>query len=250
MRLSTDAIILAVRAHGEHDAIVRALTRQEGVQAAYVRGGRSRRLGPTLLPGNLIAAEYRARTETQLPHLTAELVRSRAPLLTDPLPAAGVEWATVLTAAALPEGQPYPALHAGLSGLLAAMEAAPSARGWTAALARYELLLLGELGFGLDLSECAVTGSAANLRFVSPRSGRAVSAEGTGEYRDRLLPLPPFLSGGFNDPPWPDIIDGLRITGHFLARDLLIERQGDILAARARLIDRLRRIAPDASKIG
>ena len=243
MRLTTEAIVLAARAHGEHDAIVRALTPDDGVQPGYVRGGRSRRLRPVLLPGNLIATESRARTDEQLAHLTPELVRSRAPLLAEPLAAAGVEWATVLTATALPEGQPYPSLYAGLSGMLAALEAAPSARGWAAALVRYELLLLGELGFGLDLSECAVTGGTQELAFVSPKSGRAVSRSGAGEYRDRLLPLPAFVTGGDPDPSWAEIIEGLTLTGHFLARDLLIERQADVLAARSRMTDRLRRIA-------
>lgn len=243
MRLATEAIILAVRAHGEHDAIVRALTPADGVQPGYVRGGRSRRLRPVLMPGNLVAAEYRARTEDQLAHLAPELMRSRAPLLAEPLSASAVEWSTVLTAAALPEAQPYPALYAGLSGLLDALEAAPSARGWSTALARYELLLLGELGFGLDFSECAVTGGTANLDFVSPKSGRAVSRGGAGEYRERLLVLPPFLRGGSGAVDWPDIIAGLKLTGHFLARDLLIERQADLLATRDRLLDRLRRIA-------
>ncbi len=243
MRLTTQAIILAVRAHGEHDAIVRALTPSDGVQPGYVRGGRSRRLRPVIMPGNLIAAEFRARTEDQLAHLTPELARSRAPLLAEPLTATAIEWSTVLTAAALPEAQPYPALYAGLSGLLDALEAAPSARGWSAALARYELLLLGELGFGLDFSECAVTGGTIDLAFVSPRSGRAVSGGGAGEYRERLLALPPFLRGAGGPPDWPDIMAGLKLTGHFLARDLLIERQGEMLAARDRLLDRLRRIA-------
>ena len=243
MRLTTQAIILAVRAHGEHDAIVRALTPSDGVQPGYVRGGRSRRLRPVLMPGNLIAAEFRARTEDQLAHLSPELARSRAPLLAEPLTATAIEWSTVLTTAALPEAQPYPALYAGLSGLLDALEAAPSARFWSAALARYELLLLGELGFGLDFSECAVTGATTDLDFVSPRSGRAVGREGAGEYRQRLLPLPPFLRGAGSPPDWPDIIAALKLTGHFLARDLLIERQGELLAARDRLMDRLRRIA-------
>ncbi len=243
MRLSTDAIVLSVRQHGEHDSIVRALTPAEGVQPGYVRGGRSRRLRPVLQPGNLVAAEYRARTEEQLAHLTPELIHSRATLQTEPLTAAGVEWATVLTAAALPEGQPYPALYQGLTGLLSALEAAPRARGWAAALARYELLLLGELGFGLDLGECAVTGTDEDLAFVSPKSGRAVSRGGAGEYRDRLLPLPAFLTGAVREPDWESIIDGLKLTGHFLARDLLVERRADILGARSRLLDRLHRIA-------
>lgn len=247
MRLSTEAILLSTRAHGEHDAIVRLLTPSDGVRAGYARGGRSRRQRPILLPGNLIAADLSARTDEQLSHLSAELVRSRAPLLTEPLTAAATEWATVLTAAALPEGQPYPALFAGLSGLLAALEAAPSARGWGAGLVRYELLLLGELGFGIDLGECAVTGTRDDLAFVSPRSGRAVSRAGAGEYRDRLLALPRFLTGGGDEPDWSAILDGLRLSGHFLARDLLVERQTDIFASRGRLIDRLRRIAPAGS---
>lgn len=241
MHLLTPAIIVAVRPHGEHGAIVRALTPQEGLQPGYVRGGRSRRLKPMLLPGNAVQAEYRARTEEQLAQLSVELVHSRAPLLGEALPAAAIEWATALTAAALPEGQPYPALYEALDGLLSAVEAAPAARGWATALVRYEMLVLGELGFGLDLSECAATGARAGLRYVSPKSGRAVSAEGAGVYEDRLLPLPAFIgSGGAAD--WEEIFDGLRLTGHFLARDLLIERQADILAARDRLVERLRRV--------
>jgi DNA repair protein RecO (recombination protein O) len=243
VRLATQAIILSVRAHGEHDAIVRVLTPSEGVQPGYVRGGRARRMRPTLLPGNVVAAELRARTDEQLAHFSAELVASRAPLLAEPLAAAALEWATVLAAAALPEGQPYPALYDALSGLLGALEAAPSARGWGAGLVRYELLLLRELGFGLDLSECAVSGDTAELAFVSPKSGRAVSRTGAGEYRDRLLPLPGFLAGPEREPSWAAILDGLRLTGHFLARDVLIERQADLLASRTRLVERLQRIA-------
>ena len=242
MRFATEAIIIAVRPHGEHGAIVRALTPGEGVYAGYVRGGRSRRLRPILMPGNTIAAEYRARTDEQLAHLTSELVHSRAHLLAEPLAAAAIEWIVGLTAVALPEGQPYPALYSGLSGVLAALEAAPSARGWAVALVRYELLLLGQLGFGLDLGECAVTGSTDDLAYVSPKSGRAVSQVGAGEYRERLLRLPAFLTGAGPIPDWADLLDGLAITGHFLARDLLIERQADVLAARHRLTDRLRRI--------
>jgi DNA repair protein RecO (recombination protein O) len=242
MRIETEAIVCAVRSHGEHGSIVRALTPNDGIQAGFVRGGRSRRLRPILVPGNLVQAEYRARTEEQLAQLSVELVHSRAPLLAEPLAAAGIDWACALTARALPEGQPYPRLYQALDGLLAAIEAAPSARGWAAPLVRYELLLLGELGFGLDLDECAATGARENLAFVSPKSGRSVSVEGAGEYRDRLLRLPPFLVGNGGAPEWEDINDGLRLTGHFLARDLLIERQADILAARDRLVERLKRI--------
>lgn len=241
MQLLTNAILVSVRPHGEHGAIVRALTPGSGIQAGYVRGGRSRRLRPILLPGNLVQAEFRARTEDQLAHLTVELLASRAPLLAEPLPAAAIDWVLALTAAALPEGHAYPRLFDALEGVLAAIEAAPSAKGWAVALVRYELLVLSELGFGLDLSECAATGAVEDLAFVSPKSGRAVSASGAGDYRDRLLPLPAFLlTGGAAE--WGSILDGMRITGHFLARDLLIEGQADILAARERLVDRLKRV--------
>ena len=240
MHIETQAIVCAVRAHGEHGAVVRALTAEAGMQAGSVRGGRSRRLRPILLPGNLVQAEFRARTDEQLAHLSVELVASRAPLHVEPLAAAAIEWACALTAATLPEAQPYPQLYDALDGVLTAIEAAPSAKGWGAALVRYELLLLRELGFGLDLSECAATGAADNLAYVSPRSGRAVSEEGAGEYRERLMRLPAFLVSG-EAATWPEIFDGLRITGHFLARDILGGRQEDVLAARERLTDRLKR---------
>jgi DNA repair protein RecO (recombination protein O) len=241
MRLETQAIICAVRAHGEHGAIVRALTPADGIQPGYVRGGRSRRLRPVLLPGNLVQADYRARTEEQLAQLSVELATSRGSLLGEPLAAAAIDWITALTASALPEGQAYPRLYSALDGLLAAIAAAPSARRWGAALVGYELLILSELGFGLDLSECAATGATDDLAFVSPKSGRAVSAGAAGVYRDRLLPLPAFLLAG-GEANWPDILDGLRITGHFLARDIMIDRQADVLASRERLVDRLKRV--------
>jgi DNA repair protein RecO (recombination protein O) len=204
MHLETEAVIVAVRTHGEHGAIVRALTPTAGIQAGYVRGGKSRRLRPVLVPGNRIAAEYRARTDDQLPHLTAELSHSRAFLLSEPLASAAIEWSAALTAAALPEGQPYPPVYQGLEGLLSAIEAAPSARGWAAALVRYEALVLREVGFGIDTSA--------------------------------LLP-----AGGV--PDWPVIHDALIRTGRHLSRDLLIDRQAEVLVARERLLQRLKRMA-------
>ncbi|HVI99211.1 MAG TPA: DNA repair protein RecO [Sphingomonas sp.] len=240
MHIRAQAIILAVRAHGEHGAIVRALTAADGVLAGYVRGGRSRQLRPILQPANVVLGEWRARTEDQLAQLAVELVHSRAPLFAEPLPAAALDWVTALTAATLPEGQPYPAIHAALAGVLDAIEAAPAARGWAAALVRYELLLLAELGFGLALDRCVVTGAADDLAWVSPKSGAAVGRAAGGDYADRLLPLPAFVrDGGAAD--WPDILAGLRLTGHFLERDLFADRRAETLAARARLIDRLKR---------
>lgn len=198
MRIETQAIILSVRVHGEHGTVVRALTPDHGLQAGYVRGGKSRRLRPVLMAGNVVQAEFRARTDDQLAFLSVEPVHSRAFLLSEPLAAAALEWATALTAAALPEGQPYPRLYEGLDGLLTAIEAAPSARGWAAGLVRYELLLLGELGFGLD----------------------------EGEFR-----------------AFPDgMRDGLRLAGDRLARDVLTDRRAEVLTARERLVERLKRM--------
>jgi DNA repair protein RecO (recombination protein O) len=240
MRYETIAIVCALRNHGEHGAVVRLMTPEHGLQAAYVRGARGRRMRPVAIAGNVVQAQLSARTETQLPQATLELVHSRGPLLSEPLPAAAIEWATVLTASVLPEGQPYPRLYAALEGLLDAIEAAPSAGGWGAALVRYELLLLAELGFGLDLERCAVTGANDQLVAVSPKSGRAVSAAEAEPYARKLLPLPPFVrEGGLAS--WPDIDAGLALTGHFLMRDLITDRSRSVAEARSRLVERLRR---------
>jgi DNA repair protein RecO (recombination protein O) len=193
MILLTPALILAVRAHGEHGAIVRALTPDAGLQAGYVRGGRSRRLKPVLVPGNLVEAEFRARTDEQLAALTAELTHSRAPLLSEPLPAAAIDWACALTAAALPEAYPYPRVYQALTGLLDAVEHAPSARGWAAALLRYEQLLLAELGYGLT-----------------------------------ALP--------------EELAPALKATGLAVSDHLLTGRRNDVMAARERLVERLKRV--------
>lgn len=149
MIIEAEALIVAVRAHGEHGAVIRALTPAHGLQPGYVRGGRSRALRPVLSPGNVVALSLRARTETQLAAATAELVHSRAPLLAEPLPAAAIDWLCALTAATLPEGHPYPAVHDALAAMLDAVEHAPSARGWAPAIWRFEALLLAELGYGL-----------------------------------------------------------------------------------------------------
>ena len=127
-----------------------------------------------------------------------------------------------------------------LEGLLDAIEAAPSASGWGAALVSYELLLLAELGFGLDLDSCAVTGTNDNLVAVSPKSGRAVSAAEAAPYSGKLLPLPPFVREG-GQATWHEIAYGLELTGHFLTRDLLTDRSRPIAEARERLVERLRR---------
>lgn len=148
MHLATTAIVCAVRSHGEHGTVVRLMTAEAGLLPGYVRGGRSRRMRPVLVPGNLVAADFRARTEDQLAALTVELQHSRAQLLGEPLAAAAIDWVTVLTAVALPEGQPYPAIHAALDGVLTAIELSPAASGWSTPLVRFETLLLAQLGYG------------------------------------------------------------------------------------------------------
>ncbi len=195
---------------------------------------------PVLIGGNVVQAQLSARTDTQLPQAAVELVHSRGPLLSEPLPASAIEWATVLTATALPEGQPYPRLYEALEGLLDAIEAAPSANGWSAALVRYELLLLAELGFGLDLDRCAVSGTNDDLVAVSPKSGRAISAAEAEPYAGKLLPLPRFVRQG-GQASWEEIAQGLNLTGHFLSRDVLTDRSKPIGEARDRLVDRLHR---------
>ena len=240
MDFTATAIVVAVRAHGEHGAIVRALTREDGLRPGYVRGGRSRRMRPVLMAGNTIRGIWHARTDEQLASLVAEPVATRAALHGEPLAAAAIEWSTALVAATLPEAQPYPRIHDALAGLLAAIAVAPAARGWAAALARFELLVLADLGFGLDLDRCVATGVVDDLGFVSPKSGAAVSRAAATGHEDRLLRLPPFLAAG-GAADWPDILAALAITGHFLARDLLTERRAGPLPARDRLVDRLKR---------
>lgn len=169
MHFSDEAIVVAVRAHGEHGAIVRVLTAEQGMLAGYVRGGRSRQLRPVLMAGNVVKADIRARTETQLAAMTVELVHGRAGLIAEPLAAAALEWSTALVAAALPEGQAYPRIHAALAGLLDAIEAAPSARGWANAIVQFEIIVIAALGYGEG------DGEGADLATELRRSGRRLS---------------------------------------------------------------------------
>jgi DNA repair protein RecO (recombination protein O) len=240
VRTETEAIVCAVKAHSEHGAVVRLMTPDAGLQPAYVRGARGRRMRPVLIAGNIVQARLRSRSDAQLPQAEVELMQSRAPLMREPLPAAAIEWVTALTATALPEAHPYPRLYRALDALLSAIEAAPSAAGWGAALVRYELLLLSDLGFGLDLESCAVSGSNEDLVAVSPRSGRAVSAAEAEPYAGKLLALPAFVREG-GQAEWKEIAQGLDLTGHFLLRDILTDRSAALAAARGRLVERLGR---------
>ncbi len=231
-----EGLVLGVRRLGEADAIVEALTRGHGRHAGIVRGGGGRRLAPLMQPGAQLMLTWRARLEAHLGHFAAEPVRSRAGLLADPLALSGLAAMTALLSFTLPERDAVPGLFEATIAVLDLME---TDAGWPLAYLRWEMALLDVLGFGLDLSRCAVTGARSGLTFVSPRSGRAVSAAGAGDWADRLLPLPPCLLA--EGPARPrDVVQGLRITGHFLDRRVA-PALGDrpLPAARDRFVSRL-----------
>ena len=196
MHFTATAIICAVRPHGETGAIVRGFTAEYGLIGGFVQGARGRVLRPVLIPGNVIKGDWRARIMGQLPSLTAEPIHSRAHLLGEPLAIAAIDWVTALSAATLPEGHPYPALHSALDGVLSAVELAPAARGWAGAVARYEELLLRELGYA--------------------------------EERERgQAGVPPVAMMARNRE---------RLVAHVLG-----DRRADVMAARERLVERLKR---------
>ena len=233
MHLTTPAIVCAILPHGEHGAVVRFLTPDHGLVAGYIRGGRSRALRPVLQPGNGVQVSLRARTDTQLAAATVELTAARAALATSAAGLAALTWLTGLTATALAEAVPHPALYRTLDAISAAIAAGAGALALGEAVVRYENLLLTELGLGLDLTCCAATGSCCDLAYVSPKSRQAVSRGAGLPYAGVLLPLPAMLIGGGAD--LAGVIDGLKLTGHFLERDILAGRARDLLYARQRL---------------
>ena len=235
MDWSDDAIVLSARKHGESAAIAQLLTRGHGRHAGLVRGGAATRLRGVLQPGNELHCVWRARLEEHLGAYTVELARARAAALLDRrLPLLALSAACAVVETMLPEREPHGPLFDGLIALLDALE---ESEAWPAAYVRWEVGLLRELGFGLDLSACAATGVTEGLVWVSPKTGRAVSAEAGEPYRDRLLSLPGFLVGEGAAAPG-DIVAGLRLTGHFLG-----EHGAALPAARDRLVDGLSRSA-------
>jgi DNA repair protein RecO (recombination protein O) len=243
MDIATEAIVCAALSHGEHGAVVRLLTPGHGLLSGYVRGGRSRKLRPVIQPGNLVQAHLRSRVDEQLAAATVELVASRAGLAGTRIGAAALGWLSALVAQTLPEGMPYPQVFSGLSSLLEHLERDPSPWRATAEIARFELLLLAQLGFGLDLGSCAATGATSGLSFVSPKSARAVSAVAGAPYAGKLLPLPRFLADPSAEPAgWPDVLASLTTTGYFIERHLLGPGHR-LLPARDRLLDAVRRTA-------
>jgi len=232
-----DAIVLSVRQHGESGTILEALTRTHGRHLGLVRGGTSRTLKPVLQPGNGVHLQWRARLSEHLGNFTAELDRARAGMLMENREAlTGLNAFTAVVNATLPERAPYyDPVFAGASILLDAMMEDGLAH-WGALYVRWEAGLLETLGFGLDLSQCAATGSTEDLTFVSPKSGRAVSAEAGAPYAARLFKLPRFLLASQNaDVSAADIAAGLTLTGHFLLERVLAPNGKPLPAARLRL---------------
>jgi DNA repair protein RecO (recombination protein O) len=237
MEFEDDAFVLSARPHGETGAIVELLTAQHGKWAAHVAGAASRRMKPFLQAGARVLVRYRARISEQLGSATIEPVgEGPAALFDDPLALAGLAAATSITAGALPEREPHPGAFLALEALAAAL-AAPEI--WPAVYVRFEAGLLQDLGFGLDFSRCAVTGSADDLIYVSPRTGRAVSAAAGADYRDRLLALPPFLLSAQGGLGPGDVGAGLALTGHFLERFVFAALNRPLPPARHWLLDRL-----------
>ena len=239
MEWSDTGIVLSARRHGENAAVVSLLTEHHGRHAGLVHGARGRRARGLYEAGNTLTARWQARLAEHLGRYACELVRARASLLLDDPPRlAALAAVCALTEATLPERHPYPQIYADTGRLLDTLEADER---WAEAVVRWELALLAELGFGLDLSHCAATGTDDDLAYVSPRSGRAVSREAAAPYADKLLPLPLFLTRPDDTAAaaTADVVAGLRLTGWFFEKHVFAGQGGRMPAARERFIDRL-----------
>ena len=240
MQWQDTGFVLAARRHGESALIIELLTQKHGRHAGLVRGGQSPRWRAMLQPGNEVAAVWRGRLDEHLGTIGCELLRAYAArFLDDPGRLAGLTSAAALVAAALPEREPQPEVFASFARLIEALD---SAIDWPAHYVTWEQDLLGALGYGLDLTRCAVSGATADLAYVSPRTGRAVSRTAGLPYSDKLLRLPEFL--------WRDVpIDegqlalGLTLTGYFLAHHVFAPQGRALPAARLRLAERMRQAA-------
>lgn len=231
-----EGCILTVRAHGETAAIIEVFTAAHGRHAGVVRGGASRRMAAVLQPGSQVAVTWSARLSEHMGAFAVEPVQSRAGLMGDRLALAGLNAICAMLHVALPEREAHPGLWRATMALLTALEREAH---WPVAYLRWEALLLEELGFGLDLGRCAVTGAREGLAYVSPKTGRAVSVEGAGDWASRLLPLPAVLLGQ-GQANAAELAQGFAVTGHFLDRGLAPVLHGRPLpAARARLLELL-----------
>jgi DNA repair protein RecO (recombination protein O) len=240
MEWTADAIVLGVKPHGEGSVILEVMTAEHGRHLGLVKGGRARRMQPVLQPGNTLQVTWRARLDNHLGLFAADLVTARAARLMES--AVGVYGVQVLAAHLryLPERDPHPSLFQAASVILDHLE---DPRDAARLLVRFELALLDELGFGLDLSACAATGATTDLAYVSPKSARAVSRAAGLPYHDRMLPLPDFLLAPMrgDPPPASDLLDALRLTGFFLERHVAGPRAVPLSPARAQIEERVRK---------
>jgi DNA repair protein RecO (recombination protein O) len=243
MQWTDEGIVIGTRRHGETSLIVEVMTREHGRHLGLVRGGRSRRMRPVLQAGNSVIATWRARLDEHLGHFAMEPSVDRAARLIESAAAIYGMQATAALLRLLPEREAHPRLFDYLVAILEALDEPQLA---ATLIARFEVLLLEDLGFGLDLDHCAVTGSNDDLAFVSPKTGRAVTRSAGEEYRSRLLPLPPFLLANVpGDPPTAaEIGEAFRLTGYFLARHVLDPRGIGFPDARASFLALVGRAAP------
>lgn len=235
-----DGLVIGVRRHGETSVILELMTRARGRHLGLVRGGRSRTMRPVLQPGNLVRAIWRARLEDHLGAYTVEPVAARAARFLD----RGSALNGVATLGALlrllPERDPHEELFDMADAIVDRLDSADCA---FPLMARFELALLAALGFGLDLDACALTGARADLVYVSPKTGRAVSRDAGAPWRERLLRYPLFLQGDEEGASTEDLAAAFRLTGHFLTRDILNPRGAALPAARALYVGALARVA-------
>ncbi len=239
----SEAALLAVRPFGESSVIIEVFSETQGRHSGVVRGGASRKIAPILQPGAQLSVAWKARLDSHLGSFTVEPIRSRAAAaMGDRLALAGLNAVCSLLAIVLPEREPHPPLY---DRTIALLDLLGQSDLWPLAYLRWEQVLLEEMGFGLDLSACAVRGINEDLIYVSPKSGRAVSREGAGEWADRMLPLPQVLAG-MGDASHAEIGRALGTTGYFIEHRL-IKSLGDrpMPAARARLLDAIRRAEAD-----
>jgi DNA repair protein RecO (recombination protein O) len=238
MHWTDDGVVLGARALGDANAILELLTREHGRHLGLVRGGRSRRIRPVLQLGNQVRATWKARLDDHLGGYTVEPGRATgAAALDDPLALAAIGSVTSL-ARLLPERDPHPQLYEATAALF---ERLGDGAVWPRLLVFWEMILLEDLGVGLDLSSCAATGRMEGLIYVSPKSARAVSAEAGAPYAEKLLPLPRFLLEDDAAPPQAEIVAALRMTGAILERHALAPNGLELPEPRARLLALLAR---------
>lgn len=237
MEFAEDAFVLSARAHGDTGAVVDLLTETNGRRAAYVAGGASRKMRPFLQAGARVSVELRARTSDHLGSAKLEPIgEGPSALFDDPLALTGLAAAAAVAQGALPEREAHPGAFLAFEALMGAF-AIPAI--WPAIFVRFEAGLLEDLGFGLDLSRCAVTGGMDDLIWVSPRTGRAVSREAGAPYADKLLALPPFMLGAQAGLGEGDIRAGLDLTGHFLEQFVFHPQNKPLPPARVWMLDKL-----------